>query len=129
MLLDPVFDQLAVMNTQIIKNQIDLFTSILDQPLAKLDKGLPIHCTIIYHETNRTLVCNRGDQVDPLMLGIEPYDQGLPLWCVASSMLAISAKSCFVTPMNPGRFFSGLSDNGRILFSSNHLCTCAGFCS
>ena len=56
MLIDPVFDNMTMMNSQIVQNQKYLFVGILYQSFAELDKGLRVHCLIVDHETHFALL-------------------------------------------------------------------------
>lgn len=105
-----------MMNAQIVQNQKYLFVSILDQSFAKFDEGLRIHCSVVDHETNLTLVGNRGNQVDPFLFRIEPNNRGLASWSVASTMLAVAIKPCLITPIDFCAFFLGSCGNGWIIF-------------
>ena len=116
MLIDPVFDNMTMMNSQIVQNQKYLFVGIFYQSFAKFDKSLRVHCLIVDHETDFTLIGNRRDQVDPFLFCIEPNSRGLTSWGVASTMLAVAAKPCLITPIYFSVFFLGSCCNGRIIF-------------
>jgi hypothetical protein len=100
---------MAMMNPQVIQNQKDLSISILDQSFAKFDKGLRVHCPIVDHETNFTLIGNRRDQVDSFLFCIEPYGRGFASWGVASAILTVAAKPGFIAPAYLSVFFLALA--------------------
>ena len=60
--LETTFYGLAVMDTKIVKNQINLPAGILDQALEKLDEGLGIHRPVIEHESCFVLIGNRRNK-------------------------------------------------------------------
>jgi hypothetical protein len=107
---------MAMMNTQFVQNQKYLLVGILNQSFAKIDKSLRVHCLIVDHETNLTLIGNRGDQVDSFLFGIEPYSRVLTSWGIASTMLAVAAKPCLITPIYLCVFFLSPCCNGWIIF-------------
>ena len=104
MLIDPVFDNMTMMNSQIVQNQKYLFVGIFYQSFAKFDKGLRVHCLIVDHETDFTLIGNRRDQVDPFPFCIEPYGRRFSSWRIASAMLTVAAK-----PVSSPQFISASS--------------------
>jgi len=52
----PLFDRLAMMHAQVIKNQEDLAPSLLDKCLEKLDKSQVIEVPIDNHPTGFSLI-------------------------------------------------------------------------
>ena len=128
MLIDPVFDNMTMMNSQIVQNQKHLFVGIFYQSFAKFDKGLRVHCLIVNHETDFTLIGNRRDQVDPFLFCIEPYGRRFSPWRIAPAMLTVAAKPGLIPPIYLSVFFLGPRCNDGILFVKPFL-NQFGFCS
>ena len=116
MLLNPLFDFVRMMNTQIVQNQIDFSTGIFDQPATKPNERLRVHGLVVNHKTNFALIRNSGDQINFVSFCIEPDSRRFPFWRIAPTMLAVAAKSCFIPPIDFGFLYFSFGDNFRILF-------------
>ncbi len=114
MLLNPIFDNIAVMNTQIIENQINFFPGIFDQAITEFYEYLRVHSFIVKHEPYFPLVGNRGDQADTLTPGIAADNRGLSFRTIAASLMIGVAKTRFNSPIDFGLFLFSHLNNGRI---------------
>lgn len=72
-LVNPVFDDMGMINSQIVQNRKYFFIGILDQPSATCDQSLQVHCFLADCKRNFARIGNRGNQVDPFLFGNEPY--------------------------------------------------------
>lgn len=76
--LQPGRNDLAMMNSEIVKNEKHLLTNVFYQTGHEFDKEDRGHCFSIQHESNFAGIGNRRDHVDATFLGIEPNYRRLP---------------------------------------------------
>ena len=69
MLCQPSLNQFTVVNLQIVKDEIDFATRILDQPMHESYQALAVHVLFVEHEPDLALVGDGRDHVDSVLLG------------------------------------------------------------
>jgi len=114
-LFQPFFHQLAMMNTQIVKNQKDFMTNVFDQPFQESNESFRIHVVLVDHKADLALIRDRGNQVDSFTLGWKANCRSFPSGGITSAMLTVIGKPGFISPMNFGTYFFGFLGNCRIL--------------
>ena len=77
----------TMMNSKIIKNQINFVPDIFYQPLQKFDQRLGVHRIAIDHKTHFALVGDRGNQVDALFFSRQSNRRRLAARRITATML------------------------------------------
>lgn len=57
-LLQPLFDEFAMVNSQVVQNQIYFSTNILGQPAHKGYQALAVHVVAVEHESDFALIAD-----------------------------------------------------------------------
>ena len=96
--LNPIPNDMTMMNAQVVQYKVNFPTSVLYQPFAELDKRLGIHRFGVDHKPDFALIRDRGDQIDPFTFRIKMDRWGFSFRRIASTMLTIIAQARFHLP-------------------------------
>ena len=100
MFRQPCFEDLCMVNPQVIQDQVNLPLCALDQPLAEIHQQIGIHAALEDAEAHLALIIDCRDHVDGNPFRIEPYDRRLALGRVAPFMLTVVAYPGLIAPVD-----------------------------
>src|SRR5699024_248654 len=99
-LSQPAFDDLGMVNPQIIQNQKDFTVGVLDQTLHEVDQDIGVHAALEEPESNLALIGDSRYQIDGLAFRTQANDRGLSFRRISTGMLTVTAQSRLVAPVN-----------------------------
>ena len=117
MILEPLLDRFAVMDTKIIQDQKDFARRIFDQSFQKGDHHLRVHISFIDHKAHCALIGDRTDQIDAGSFSAQANNRRLyPGGKTAPPMLAIRSQPGFISPIDLSILIFSFPGNTWILF-------------
>ena len=114
MFFQPVSNDVAMMNFQVVNNQKDFLVSIFNQPIHKLDQRLGIHFVFVNHEAYFSLIGDRRNQIDSFASRMKLDFGCLSTGSITSPMVAIVTQPCLIAPMNFCAFYFCSLGNFRV---------------
>ena len=114
-LLQPLLNVFAMMNTKIIQNQKDLAPGILGQADHELDQEFGIHSILVHHEPHLASVGDGRDHTDMALFGHHPDYLSLSLRGKTPDSVGARLNPRLITPVNLSLFLFRPGENDRII--------------
>ena len=118
---EPLLDDLAVMDLQVVDNEEHLAIRIAGQTPKELDHDLGVDRSLEQREAQLAAIGYRAEHAQPFPRSLPADDWSFPLGRVPASCHVVTANACLVAPVDFRPFLPGTPGNGGVVLGKPTL--------